>query len=739
MTRFCLAVSLLVAVVTVALHADEPKAPVGEKKDNTVEQLAEGLRKSIVVVTVTGRDGKRQGLGTGFVVSADGLIATNLHVIGEGRPITVQLADGKKHEVTTVHATDRSLDLALVRIDAKDLPALELGDSAKLKQGAAVVALGNPLGLQYSVVSGVASGIREIEGRRMIQLAMPVEPGNSGGPLVDMKGRVQGIVTLKSAIAANLGFAVPVNDLKPLLKKPNPVAMAKWLTIGVLDAEEWQSATGARWRQRAGRILVEGAGDGFGGRSYIVSQRKVPELPYEVAVTVKLNDEAGAAGLLFHADGGDKHYGFYPSGGGLRLTRFEGPDVLTWKILEQGKSPHYQPGAFNTLKVRVEKEKIRCYVNDQLVFESADKGLIEGKVGLCKFRETQAEFKGFQIAKQIGASAVPADVTARITKAVGNLKPDEMPKIEVIDKLVPDGAASLAVLRERARLLEQQAAQLRQLALAVHRKRVAAELVQAMTGKEAEIDLLRAALLIARIDNDELDIDVYRAEVERMAKKIAADLPKDADEKARLEALNKFMFAERGYHGSRGDYYHKSNSYLNEVIDDREGLPITLSVLYMELGRRIGLKFEGVGLPGHFIVRQVPEKGDGQLIDVYEGGQLMTRDDAAKRVKTITGNDLKEEHLAATGKKAIVVRMLHNLLSLARGERDGEAMLNYLDAILAVDPDAAEDRWTRAILRFQSGQREGARQDADWLLDKKPEGIDREQVLELKRLLEKPD
>jgi S1-C subfamily serine protease/regulator of sirC expression with transglutaminase-like and TPR domain len=736
MLRLPLLCAILISFVIIAARADEPK-PAKPPLDKTVEQLAESAMKSVVVIRATGRDGKQHGLGTGFIVSADGLIATNLHVIGEGRPIAVQLADGTKHEVTTVHATDRALDLALVRIDAKDLKPLELGESAKLKQGAGVVALGNPLGLERSVVSGVASGIREIEGRKMIQLAMPVEPGNSGGPLIDLKGRVQGIVTLKSAVAANLGFAVPIDDLKPLLKKPNPVAMAKWLTIGALDPDEWKPVFGARWRQRAGRILVEGAGEGFGGRALCLSQRPLPELPCEIAVTVKLNDESGAAGLLFYADGENKHYGFYPSGGGLRLTLFDGPDVTSWKILENIKSPHYKPGEFNTLRVRLEKGKFRCYVNDQMVFESTDTSRTSGAIGLCKFRDTQAEFKNFQIAKAIGASAVSADIAARITKAIDGLKPDQMPKPDLVEKLAPDGAASLAVLRERARQLEQQAAQLRRLALAVHRQRVQNDLAAVLKGKETDIDLLHAALLIARLDNDELDVDAYRAEVERMAKKIAASLPKDAADKAKVEALNKFLFAERGYHGSRGDYYHRSNSYLNEVIDDREGLPITLSVLYMELGRRIGLTIEGVGLPGHFVVRQVPKEGDGQLIDVYEGGQLMTRADAEKRVMGITGEALKEEHLKATPKRAIVVRMLHNLLNIARGERDGETMLHYLDAILTVDPDSADDRWVRAVLRFQAGQRDGARADADWLLEKKPAGIDREQVLELRRLLEK--
>src|SRR5262249_36218739 len=95
-----LMVSVVAAVLSAApvLGADTPPAA------KTVEQLAESVRKSVVVITAPGRDGKRQGLGSGFVVSKDGLVATNLHVIGEGRPITVQTSDGRRHEVTAIHA-----------------------------------------------------------------------------------------------------------------------------------------------------------------------------------------------------------------------------------------------------------------------------------------------------------------------------------------------------------------------------------------------------------------------------------------------------------------------------------------------------------------------------------------------------------------------------------------------------------------------------------------------------------
>src|SRR5690606_2448324 len=114
--------------------------------------------------------------------------------------------------------------------------------------------------------------------------------------------------------------------------------------------------------------------------------------------------------------------------------------------------------------------------------------------------------------------------------------------------------------------------------------------------------------------------------------KLAADGDAEIDDRARLAAMNQYLFVDNGFHGSRTDYYNRANSYLNRVIDDREGLPITLSVLYIELGQRLGLKLHGVGLPGHFVVRHVPAEGEPQLIDVFEGGQPLSREDAEKKV-----------------------------------------------------------------------------------------------------------
>ena len=92
-----------------------------------------------------------------------------------------------------------------------------------------------------------------------------------------------------------------------------------------------------------------------------LSKKKIPELPYELEVTLKLEDESGAAGLAFGSDGGQKHYGFYPTGGKLRLTRFDGPTVFTWNILRELDTDVYRQGEWNTIKVRHEKRLIKCF------------------------------------------------------------------------------------------------------------------------------------------------------------------------------------------------------------------------------------------------------------------------------------------------------------------------------------------------------------------------------------------
>ena len=128
-----------------------------------------------------------------------------------------------------------------------------------------------------------------------------------------------------------------------------------------------------------------------------------------------------------------------------------------------------------------------------------------------------------------------------------------------------------------------------------------------------KIDLLRAALVVSRLDNDDLDVEAYLREVDRMAASVRSSLSPQASADARLRALDDYLFKKLGFHGSRTDFNNRSNSYLNEVIDDREGIPVTLSLLYIELARRLNVNVVGIGVPGHFLVRAESETRQGYV------------------------------------------------------------------------------------------------------------------------------
>lgn len=741
LTCLLLMPSVVAAVEEQPLVAPRPEAQASESDPGvSAEDLAVRAKESVVSVSFAGRDGQEAGMGTGFVIDANGLIATNLHVIGEARPITVQLSDGTSYEVQEVYATDRQMDLAVLKIAVDNLKPLKLAEPDTLKQGAEVVVLGNPQGLRYSVVKGVNSGTREVDGKPMLQLAIPIEPGNSGGPVLDSQGRVQGIVTLKSAVTRNLGYAVNVSALKGLLEKPNPVPIDRWLTIGTLDEHLWKPLFGSRWRQRAGRIQVDGFGSGLGSRSLCVSQEVLPELPYEVAVEVKLDDESGAAGLIFYSDENTKHYGFYPSNKSLRISRFDGPDVFLWRVLDEKKSNAYREEEWNHLKVRLEKDRIICYVNDEKVFEVKDQRYTEGKVGLAKFRNTVASFRGFQIASEIPPYRPSKETAQKILDLTEDLRVDRPPQADLIEAVVKetDERRAQQALQERARLLQKQAERLKQLAQSIHERAVRDKLkaIFASDKKEADIDLMEAALLIARLDNNEVDPKVYLGQMKSMVNEINKTLPEDANAKAKLKALNQYLFHETGFHGSRTNYYSRSNSYINETIEDREGLPITLSVLYMELGRRLGLDIDGVGLPGHFVVRVNSISEKGELVDVFEGGEPLSDEAAKVMILTANGGRFDAEFLKSQPKREIIQRMLRNLLNLARDDEDVQAMLRYVETMIAIDEELLQERWLRAVLRYQTGRITEAIADTDYLLEKSPEGFDLRRIHEFRNYLD---
>jgi len=250
------------------------------------------------------------------------------------------------------------------------------------------------------------------------------------------------------------------------------------------------------------------------------------------------------------------------------------------------------------------------------------------------------------------------------------------------------------------------------------------------------VDLFRASLLIAKIDDPDVDIDYYEQQLKTMATEVKSKFTDRDDDAAKLKELIAYLFEVNGYHGSRQDYYNKANSYMNRVLDDREGLPITLSVLVMELAAECGIDgVVGVGAPGHFIIKHVSSERE-QFIDPFDGGNYLSQASAEELVRANTGRSFVPESLAKSGERNIVLRMLRNLMGLAQESDSPAELLCYVETVVALQPDSAFDRWSRAVLLIQSRQFGAAKKDLEWLLQAKPTGLDLERVLEIYQSLQ---
>jgi regulator of sirC expression with transglutaminase-like and TPR domain len=264
---------------------------------------------------------------------------------------------------------------------------------------------------------------------------------------------------------------------------------------------------------------------------------------------------------------------------------------------------------------------------------------------------------------------------------------------------------------------------------------------QAASGPDA--DLAGAALMIAEIEYPELDADRYLARLDRIGDeagdRLAAALPAhdtplnvDADRYAKVVALNAYLFEELRFAGNEADYEDPRNSFLNEVLDRRIGIPITLSVLYIEVARRAGLAVEGINFPGHFLVRCRTGIGrpsaDDLIIDPFHRGALLTRDQVARR-SSEAGADLDDNGgtygsrlLPHATKPQILTRMLMNLKRIYVRMHSFQQARDVTDLLLAIDPSGIGSLRDRGLLAYQLNDLSAALRDLQDYLKLAPSG-----------------
>jgi regulator of sirC expression with transglutaminase-like and TPR domain len=223
-----------------------------------------------------------------------------------------------------------------------------------------------------------------------------------------------------------------------------------------------------------------------------------------------------------------------------------------------------------------------------------------------------------------------------------------------------------------------------------------------------DADLTRIALEVACDAYPELDPEACLARIDEIAERVRRHLPVDVRPRRVIDRINAVVYGEEGFRGNAEDYYDPRNSYLNEVLDRRLGIPLSLSVLYLAVADRVGLPMAGMNLPGHFMIRT--GWGNAALyVDPFHGGELLDLDGCARRVLEITGEeiDLDEELIAPCPTSVVVARMLRNLKVIHLRDGDFEAALPVLRRLVLLsgfDPTERRDLGVAALQAQHSGE-----------------------------------
>lgn len=239
------------------------------------------------------------------------------------------------------------------------------------------------------------------------------------------------------------------------------------------------------------------------------------------------------------------------------------------------------------------------------------------------------------------------------------------------------------------------------------------------------IDLAEAALLIAKEEYPELEVARYLARLDDLAEALRDGVGGDGDPQRLIARLGEYLFREQGFRGNTADYYDPRNSFLNQVLDRRLGIPITLSTVYMEVGRRLGVRLHGVGMPGHFLVKYIGPDEE-IVIDPFHGGTVLSPADCQRLLDRLSGGKLRFEprFLSALTTRQILARMLTNLKQIYVNRQAYAKALGVVERLLILDPQAAAEIRDRGLLSCQLNRYAEAMADLEQYLKLAPAAED---------------
>jgi regulator of sirC expression with transglutaminase-like and TPR domain len=248
---------------------------------------------------------------------------------------------------------------------------------------------------------------------------------------------------------------------------------------------------------------------------------------------------------------------------------------------------------------------------------------------------------------------------------------------------------------------------------------------------ESRIDLGEAALVIAAEEQPGLDPHPWLDRLDELGERLRPRLRRVRNDIDRLACLVELLFGEEGLRGNSEDYYDPRNSYLNEVLDRRLGIPITLAVICIEVGKRADIPLEGVGFPGHFLLRLSDQPH--VLIDPFEGGRFITQRDCEELLARLTNGDMRFDTrlLRTAGPRQIIHRMLNNLRGVYLNRGDVQRLFGVLDRMLLLDPEDPMPIRDRGVLQIRCGDPVLGIRDLESYLEIEPRAEDQQEMLGL--------
>jgi regulator of sirC expression with transglutaminase-like and TPR domain len=254
------------------------------------------------------------------------------------------------------------------------------------------------------------------------------------------------------------------------------------------------------------------------------------------------------------------------------------------------------------------------------------------------------------------------------------------------------------------------------------------------------IDLAQASLLIAREEYPDLEVGRYLARLDEMAEAVRRRLRGGEGFTSQIAHLNRLLFDELGFRGNREEFFDPRNSFLNDVLDRRIGIPISLSAIYLEVGRRIGLALAGVSFPGHFLVRYVGRDAPAEiLIDPFNKGQILTETECRARLHEMYQGQVeyRPEFLKRARTREILQRMLDNLKVIYQGQRDFHRALKVQELLLCIHPGSPPAIRERAVIYYHLACFGQAAEDLEAYLAAAPEAPDAAETRERLKLLKR--